>query len=575
MLDYLKKLYKFAGKHRKIFVWTIISGALKSVFNMVQIIGVYFAVVGVVNGITSQTILSVTMILLAFLAGKFFCALHHDFYKSMTGLRMCTDKRIELGNRLRFAPMGYFSENNVGKISSAVTTDMYMVEMMGVFGICNLVNGFLDAVILMVFTLCFDWRIGLIVLATIILYECAFALMQNHGKKKFPEVVNIQSKLASSFLEYIRGIAVVRAFNAQSVANERIKKSIHDSHVKHIKLELGFMPSAFLMYLVLYIGSAALMVCSAIFYLQGTLELAAAITLVAISFMIFSELEVSATTTPIIRAVSAAMDRVDKVFDMPRQDDGGKQIELKDRNICLNEITFAYDRKDVIKNVSLQIPEGNRVAFVGTSGGGKSTLCKLIARFWDVDQGSITMGGHNLKEFEFDSLMSNITMVFQNVYLFRDTIANNIRFGKPHATDEEVIAAAKAAHCHDFITSLDDGYETLIGEGGASLSGGEKQRISIARAMLKDAPVVILDEATASVDPENEKDTMAAIAQLTEGKTVITIAHKLSTIKTADDIYVIEDGKIAEHGNHELLSKLNGKYAEFLRIRESAEGWRL
>lgn len=269
------------------------------------------------------------------------------------------------------------------------------------------------------------------------------------------------------------------------------------------------------------------------------------------------------------------MDHLDALKQGNFIDEDGGDIALDRYDIEFRNVDFGYDSRKILKNVSFKIPEKTSTAIIGPSGSGKTTICSLLARFYDPQSGAITLGGHNLKEFTCDSLLSNISMVFQNVYLFNDTVRANICFGKPSASEEEMIAAAKKACCHDFIMELPNGYDTVIGEGGGTLSGGEKQRISIARAILKDAPVIILDEATASIDPENEHLIQAAITELTKGKTIITIAHRLATVRNADQILVVEDGQIAEAGTHEELLKRGGLYKRFTQIREKAEGWHI
>jgi ATP-binding cassette subfamily B protein len=555
--------------------WAFTAGILKAFFDLVQIGALYMTVFALVNGASKEMLIWVTLTMLVYLFGKFFFSAQADYWRGMSGLLMCTDKRMELGNRLRYVPMGYFSENNVGRVTSAVTTDMFIVEMMGPFGIDKVINGLFHALLLSVGTMIMDWRLGLITVVVIVLYEISFVFMQKIAKARFPETVEVSSRLSSVFLEYIRGIGVVRAFNVESAAHQKLEQVIKESHKKHIKLELGFVPSAMTMKTVLRAGSAVLMIMSALFYLQGTLGLAECITLIAVSFIIFGTLEESAVTSPVIRAVDASLNRLDEVFSMPEMDIRGEKITLDKKDIAIEGIDFTYDKMKVIKNVTLTIPARSSVAFIGPSGGGKTTLCRLMARFWDVDRGEIRIGNHNIKDFELDNLMENITMVFQNVYLFNDTVVNNIRFGKPGASDDEVIRIAKKARCHDFIMALENGYQTVIGEGGCTLSGGEKQRISVARAMMKDAPIILFDEATASVDPENEHEILAAIDELSKGKTVITIAHKLATIKTADQIFVIEKGEVVQHGRHETLIKQKGLYGKYLAILEKAEGWKL
>ena len=293
------------------------------------------------------------------------------------------------------------------------------------------------------------------------------------------------------------------------------------------------------------------------------------------SFVVFASLEPISDSAHTLSVIDDAMDQLDALKGSSFIDENGKNIPLSHYDIELKNVDFGYDSRQVLKNVSFSIPEKTSTAIVGPSGSGKTTICSLLARFYDPNSGSITVGGHDLREMTCDSLLSNISMVFQNVYLFNDTIRANICFGKPDATEEEMIAAAKKARCHDFISALPQGYDTVIGEGGGTLSGGEKQRISIARAILKNAPIIILDEATASIDPENEHLIQSAISELTKGKTIITIAHRLATIEHADQILVVDDGRIAEKGTHSELISQDGVYKRFIQIREQAEGWRI
>jgi len=271
--------------------------------------------------------------------------------------------------------------------------------------------------------------------------------------------------------------------------------------------------------------------------------------------------------------IDNAMDQMDALKKENFIDESGKEIAIKHYDIAFKNVNFGYDNRPILKDVSFSIPEKTSTAIVGPSGSGKTTICNLIARFYDVNSGSVTVGGHDVREFTCDSLLKNISMVFQNVYLFHDTIRSNICFGKPDATEKEMVEAAKKACCHEFIMALPHGYDTIVGEGGGTLSGGEKQRISIARAILKDAPIIILDEATASVDPENEHLIQAAISELTRGKTIITIAHRLATIENADQILVVDDGRIAQCGTHQELAAQEGRYKRFAEVRRRAEGW--
>ena len=273
--------------------------------------------------------------------------------------------------------------------------------------------------------------------------------------------------------------------------------------------------------------------------------------------------------------VGSSIDHADQIKALPEMDSSGTDIAPASHEISLDHVSFSYDKKPILQDVSVRIPDQTTTAIVGPSGSGKTTLCHLIARFWDVDRGAITVGGKDIREYTLESLMDQISMVFQNVYLFADTIENNIKFGRPEASHEEVVAAAKKACCHDFIEALPEGYKTVIGEGGATLSGGEKQRISIARAILKDAPIIIFDEATANVDPENEDKLQKAMEELMRNKTIIMIAHRLKTVEHADQILVLDQGRIVQSGTHRELAGQPGLYREFLDARRMAAGWKL
>ena len=319
----------------------------------------------------------------------------------------------------------------------------------------------------------------------------------------------------------------------------------------------------------------AILIVSPYLLMNGETTPEKCLLLIVASFMIYTTVELAGSTAAVARVVDASLDRLDSISKMPLLDEYGTDFAPKTYDITVSNVSFAYDENEVIRNVSFSVPQGTSCAVVGPSGSGKTTLCSLIARFWDVNEGEILLGGINVKDYTCDSLLKNFSIVFQKVYLFEDTIENNILFGKPQATREEMILAAKKACCHDFISALPDGYDTKVGEGGANLSGGEKQRISIARAILKDAPVIILDEATASVDPENEQELQQAISELTKNKTLLMIAHRLNTVREADQILVLDDGQIVQKGKHLELMHQEGLYRRFVEIRENAIGWEL
>ena len=305
------------------------------------------------------------------------------------------------------------------------------------------------------------------------------------------------------------------------------------------------------------------------------MSLATALMVLVMSFLVFNQIKAFGMGVSMLRMAAAAIDRTVETENMPRMDEHGKALTPAKHDIVFDHVNFSYEQKPVLRDISVTLPDKTTTAIIGPSGSGKTTFCNLIARFWDTDSGSVTIGGHDVKEYTLESLMNQISIVFQNVYLFADTIENNIKFGCPNATHEQVVAAAKAACCDDFIDALPEGYQTVIGEGGASLSGGERQRLSIARAMLKNAPIVILDEATANVDPENEDRLQKAIEALTRDKTILMIAHRLKTVRHADQILVIDQGRLVQQGRHEQLIAQPGIYADFIGGKKQAVGWKL
>ncbi len=491
------------------------------------------------------------------------------------GYQLTARDRLAIGDALKRVSLGYFQSVSTGNILNSITTGLSTLEGMGIRMIDNFVGGYLNfLVIFLALAVCSPVTALIALAAAAVSFGCML-IISHHSRVNAPVEAEANREMTGAVLEYARGLAVVKSFGKSGAAMQSVTDAVKKSKRIHLKIEWGYLPGNALHLLALKCGSVALALAAALECLHGQTTFSMALMFIFFSFSIFASLEPISDSAHTLGVIDDAMDQLGALRGENLIDADGKDIRLSHYDITFDHVDFGYDSRQVLQDVSFSIPEKTSTAIVGPSGSGKTTICSLLARFYDPQRGAIRVGGHDLREFTCDSLLSNISMVFQNVYLFHDTIRANILFGKPDATEEEMIKAAKKARCHDFIMALPDGYDTVVGEGGGTLSGGEKQRISIARAILKNAPIIILDEATASIDPENEHLIQQAISELTRGKTIITIAHRLATIQNADQILVVADGRIAEHGTHAELVQQDGLYRRFTAIREQAEGWRI
>ena len=578
MLKIIRRVLRLSGNLSKRIWGSFICGFLESMFGLLPIAAVFLVLIELQNGqpITGQT----WGIVIGLIAGGLILRMIFKYLvyrlQSTAGFEFVARERIALGDRLRNVPMGFFHDNSVGDITATVTTDLNFLENYSMHILDKVTTGVLSMIVMAGCILAFDWRIGLIFVAGILLSFPIYSHMQKKGKALSAKRQKIQSEAVAATLEYVQGISVVKSFNMCDKNLSDIEDAYESNAAASYGVERVFTPLNMTYSMVFRISACMIMLCAGILAVGGDLSFANLAVILIASFTIFNPIEVMGQMTTMIRTMDAALDRVERIKQAKKIDENGRDIPLDSFDIGFEHVSFAYENGNpILKDVSFSIPQGSMTAIVGPSGGGKTTITRLIARFWDVQEGSITIGGHDVKEFTCDSLLKNMSMVFQNVYLFRDTIENNIKFGFPEATHEQVVEAAKKACCHDFISALPQGYDTVIGEGGSTLSGGEKQRISIARAMLKDAPIILLDEATASVDPENEVHLQQAISALVKNKTLIVIAHRLSTIRDADQILVVDNGKIVEKGVHAELIQQKGIYQKFWNIRQKARNWKL
>ena len=574
MFSVLKKISDFAGTRRGLLKKSMAVAFLGAVFAALQFAALMLTLDILVGGVDLR-IWPVIGVMMVSVVGRAACSYWSTNAETETGYFMVAEKRIHIGDRLRYIPMGYFNDNSLGNITAVVTTTLSDVENNAARCLVSVIGGFLNTLGLCLGLTVADWRLGLLAIVGILAYLGVTELSQRAMLKTGPARQHAQMNLVEAVLEYIQGMSVVKSYGLDKDSGQAVQRTVDESCDKALSLEKSVVPWMGLRQVVVRVFSVAIAVCALAFYSGGTLSLARCLLMLVASFMLYAELESAGNMADNLQMLGASMDKANSIDDTPVMDIDGAELTTADASVEFQDVSFAYGDRTILDHVSLTVPSGSITAVVGPSGGGKTTLCNLIARFWDVQSGKITVGGYDVREYKLDSLMKNISMVFQSVYLFNDTVENNIKFGRPDATHEQVVAAARAACCHDFIMALPDGYDTVLGEGGGSLSGGEKQRISIARAMLKDAPIVILDEATASVDPENEAELQAAISALTRGKTLIMIAHRLNTVRNADQILVLSGGHIVQRGTHQELMAQGGLYADFVGVRQEALRWKL
>ena len=520
MFEILAKFFRFSGRENgNKFKLSMVIGLVEALASAMKIPAIMYILIGLLGGkpigkyIGGSLAIMVIAIVIAVI-----CKRSSTVLQTEGGYNASAFTRIKIAEHLRYLPMGYFNSNSIGEISSVTTNTMESLGDIAARVVMLTTQGILETLMIILMLLVFDWRIGLISAAGVLIFFGVNSMMQNAGKKDSEQKVVCDTELVSQIMEYLQGISEVKSYNLLGKQAKRLNDANDASAKINTRMEMVFVPYHFLQSVITKITGAVIVACSAYFYINGTMSAVYAIGMTISAFMLYASLECTGNYSSLLHVVSVCVDKANAILELDTMDIDGKEIQPENYDIRLSDVTFSYDKRKIIDGVSLSIPEKTTTAIVGPSGGGKSTLCNLIARFWDVDSGEVTLGGVNVKEYSMNSLMNNFAFVFQSVYLFADTIENNIKFGRQDASHEEVVEAAKKACCHEFISKLPNGYNTVIGEGGATLSGGEKQRISIARAIMKDAPIIILDEATANVDPENEKELVEAVDALTKEK---------------------------------------------------------
>ncbi|MBE6014099.1 MAG: ABC transporter ATP-binding protein [Lachnospiraceae bacterium] len=578
MIGSIRRIIKVSGKYRGRIEVAFIFAFLKSMIQNAALIMAVLLVDGFINNtLTEQSFLIYGLTLFGCLVAQAIFIHIADRLQSAAGFMLMADWRIKMGEHLRRLPMGYFTEGNIGKISSVLSTDMVFIEENSMMTLADSMNYFFSAIIFAVFLLIFNLPIGIVYCIGSLLIVILGELKYKSGISLSMDRQKQSESLTKAVLDHVEGIGIIKTYNLLGEKSAKLKENFDKSCKESLRFEHKQVPFGIWINILFEVASIALGVTSAVLFLQGAISLTHFLAMLLFTLNFFISLRIVYMEGEKLSIMDKCLDRIEEIMNVPELPDYGKKqlqgfvpgvpaVEFKN-------VSFSYDKKETISDVSFKVSEGETIALVGPSGSGKTTIASLLARFWDINKGDILINGTSIREVPLAVLLEQISMVFQNVYLFNDTVYNNIAMGRPEATKEEVIEAAKKARCYDFILSLPKGFDTIIGEGGASLSGGEKQRISIARCILKDSPIVILDEATASIDADNEAAIQQAISELCKGKTLIIIAHRLKTIKEADCIYVINNGKIAESGDHDALMSKQGIYTRFVEIKNNDTGW--
>lgn len=572
MFALISRMLRLSGRYKKRIQLAFVCAFVEQILSKMPIFFAFLVLAGFASGTMSGArCLVVGVILVCVVVLQAVVHYASDRLQSAAGYMIFADQRIALADHLRRLPMGYFTAGNIGKISSVLSSDMVFVEEVAMSTIANMMSYLLSAGVLVVFMFWLDWRLGLIALAVTLLANVVAQRMNAVSLKEAAARQEQGERLTDAVLSFVEGIGVIKSYNLLGAQSAALTENFARSRDVNASFERRMTPWTTGLSILYGAGIAAIFGLAVYLEQTGALSLAYLLGVLLFVFDLFGPLKALYGEATRLTVMNAALDRTcDVLVETELPDTGTAHLPetTAGDEIVFEDVSFSYDGKnDVLHDISFAMPPRTMTALVGPSGGGKSTIANLLARFWDVGTGCVKIRGVDIRDVPLAEMMDQISMVFQRVYLFQDTIYNNIAMGRPDASEEEIIQAAKKARCYDFVTALPDGFQTIVGEGGATLSGGERQRIAIARCILKDAPIVILDEATASVDVDNERYIQEAISELVRGKTLLVIAHRLHTIRDADQILVVAGGRIAQRGDHASLSDQPGIYQDFVQKR--------
>lgn len=577
MLDIIRRILRLSGKTKSKLLLSFAVGFLESVMPSLSLLFMFFSFRWYLAGdIRMKRIIWVALFLLCSLVLRFIFKLLEYRLQSGAGYEMVCNQRLALGEKLLHLPMSFYHDTDAGELSSVVNDDLVFVEGMAMSFLSKIISAMISIVLLMLTLLILDFRIALLALLAY-----PFAILVHHQtqqiyQRKSKERQTAHAATSSVMLEYLHGIYVVKAFRITGIQKKRLEGVLKNLEMTSYDFEMAGMPYMTLYFVIFNLFTAVILFAVAFFFSDGSLPLEKTLLLVITAFSVYAPMETLGMTSGILRLMNECIHRMETVLETPDMDKQGESITPAAFDIRFRNVSFSYGEKQVLTGIDFYAPEKTLTAIVGPSGSGKSTLLSLIARFHDAKSGTVEIGGVDVRRVRSDVVLRNISFIFQKVYLFHNTIEANLRFGNPNAAFADIREAAKKAHCHEFIEKMANGYQTVIGEGGVTLSGGERQRIAIARPLLKDAPIILLDEATVNIDPENELLIQEAIDALIREKTVFVVAHKLSPIKNAQQIIVLnQDGRVQETGTHEALIREGGAYRRLWDLQARTNAWNI